>query len=99
MKKPLNIATRLVALAIVPFSLIAQPQKADALLSFYIFEQGSTTKIKTIGSLNLPATPYSTDSASCYTAGFNLFLALLHSWNCLREMVFPVQLRRISLLA
>jgi hypothetical protein len=75
-KKLVTGAARLAALALVPFSLIAQPQKADALLSFYIFEQDSTTKIKTIGSLNLPSNPYNIDSAaSCFTAGFNLVSA------------------------
>lgn len=73
MKKLLTGAARLAALALVPLSLIAQPQKADALLSFYIFEQGATTKIKTIGSLNLPATPFDTDLfGSCRTAGISL---------------------------
>jgi hypothetical protein len=72
-KKLLTGSARLAALALVPLSLIAQPQKADALLSFYIFEQGATTKIKTIGSLNLPATPFDSDSeGSCRTAGISL---------------------------
>jgi hypothetical protein len=71
MKKLVTGAARLAALALVPFSLFAQPQKADALLSFYIFEQGNTTKIKTIGSLTLPTSNLgSTDS--CSAAGINL---------------------------
>ena len=72
MKKLLTGVARLAALALVPFTLIVQPQKADAILRFYVFEQGTTTKIKTIGSLNLPASPFSSNpSGSCSAAGIN----------------------------
>jgi hypothetical protein len=71
MKKLVTGAARLAALALVPLSMIAQPQKADAILKFYIFEQGNTTKIKTIGSLNLPNSPGSLGTV-CSQAGFDL---------------------------
>lgn len=73
MKKLVIGAARLAALALVPLSLIAQPQKAEALLSFYIFDQGGNTKVKSIGSLTLPAVPNSSNpSGSCNAAGLDL---------------------------
>ena len=73
MKKLVTGAARLAALALVPLSLIAQPQKADALLSFYIFEEGGATKIKTMGSfLNLPTPGIANYSGYCSASGLDL---------------------------
>jgi hypothetical protein len=67
----LGIAKLAILVALVPLSLLVQPQKADAILRFYIFEQGNTTKIKTIGSLTLP-TSFINAYPVCLPASFNI---------------------------
>jgi hypothetical protein len=70
MRNPAHRLLKLAALAFVPLAMLMQPQKADALLSYYIFEEGGSTKLKSIGSVVLPAPAFHFLGDSCYNGFF-----------------------------
>jgi hypothetical protein len=51
-----------------PAALLLNPGRADAVLTYNIFESGSDVVVQTSGSLNLPGSPIST-GAPCFANG------------------------------